>query len=55
MATDVPLLSSYKRNFVLRRFLHTATGLKLFPGPTPAYTWFLRSAGTHSLTLDDKC
>ena len=42
MATDVPLLSGYKRNFVLRRFLHTATGLKLFPGQTPAYSWFLR-------------
>ena len=42
MATDVPLISSYKRGFVARRLFHTLTGVKLFPGTTPVYSWLLR-------------
>ena len=42
MATDVPLLSSYKRGFVLRRFVHTVTGVKIFTGRSPVYTWLIR-------------
>ena len=42
MATDVPLISSYKRGFVARRLFHTLTGVRLFPGTTPVYSWLLR-------------
>ena len=35
MPTDVPLLSSYKREFVKRRLFHTLTGVRLFVGQTP--------------------
>lgn len=44
MATDVPLLSSYKRDFVRRRLGHTLTGIKFFPGPTPWYSLIIRLA-----------
>ena len=44
MATDVPLLSSYKRDFVRRRLGHTLTGIKFFPGPTPWYSLVIRLA-----------
>ena len=43
MATEVPLISSYKRSFVGRRLFHTLTGVKLFPGSTPCYTWVIRA------------
>ena len=44
MATDVPLLSSYKRDFVRRRLGHTLTGIKFFPGTSPWYSWAIRFA-----------
>ena len=42
MASEVPLLNSYKAGFVRRRLLHTLTGVRLFPGRPPAYIWLLR-------------
>ena len=42
MASEVPLLNSYKTGFVRRRLLHTLSGLRLFPGRPPVYVWLLR-------------
>ena len=42
MASEVPLLNSYKTGFVRRRLLHTLSGVRLFPGKPPAYVWLLR-------------
>ena len=42
MATDVPLLSSYKKDFVRRRLCHTLTGFKFYPGSNPCYSYTLR-------------
>ena len=37
MVADVPLLSSYKHSFVVRRFIHTLTGVKVLRGNVPAF------------------